>query len=188
MEKWWNEICGRGKREKPREKPTQTPFRPPWNPHGGTETRTRDPSGGRWASNRLRHEAARHFTLRGFYILRFTCTDHISKDNLHVWSAPFVLPSYVQISVTHFHRHGLNIRECSECHKISKFAYTTILSLIISDVIIKKTKGIKWTREHGRHARWRKWRACDVGEAKEGLENELWRRWSNGRVGEWAVT
>ena len=27
----------------------------------------------------------------------------------------------------------------------------------------------------------------DVGEAKEGLENELWRRWSNGRVGEWAV-
>ena len=34
---------------------------------------------------------------------------------------------------------------------------------------------------HGRHARWRKWRACDVGEAKEGLENELWRSWSNGR-------
>ena len=32
-------------------------------------------------------------------------------------------------------------------------------------------------------ARWRKWRASDVGEAKEGLENELWRRWSNGRVG-----
>ena len=26
---------------------------------------------------------------------------------------------------------------------------------------------------HGRLARWRKWRACDVGEAKEGLENEL---------------
>ena len=53
VEKWWNEICGRGKREKPREKPTQTPFRPPRNPHG-----TRDPSGGRRASNRLRHEAA----------------------------------------------------------------------------------------------------------------------------------
>ena len=35
---------------------------------------------------------------------------------------------------------------------------------------------------HGRFARWRKWRACDIGEAKEGLENELWRRWSNGRV------
>ena len=41
---------------------------------------------------------------------------------------------------------------------------------------------------HGRLARWRKWRDCDVGETKEGLENELWRRWSNGRVGEWVVT
>ena len=58
VEKWWNETCGRGKREKPREKPTQTPFRPPRNPHGGTVTQTRDPSGGRRASNRLRHEAA----------------------------------------------------------------------------------------------------------------------------------
>ena len=58
VEKWWNEICGRGKLEKPREKPTQTPFRPPRNPHGVTETRTRDPSGGRRVSNRLRHEAA----------------------------------------------------------------------------------------------------------------------------------
>ena len=50
VEKWWNEICGRGKREKPLENPTQTPFRPPRNPHGGTETRTRDPSGGRRAT------------------------------------------------------------------------------------------------------------------------------------------
>ena len=58
VEKWWNEICGREKREKPREKPTQIPFRPPRNPHGGTETRTRDPSDGRRAANRLRHEAA----------------------------------------------------------------------------------------------------------------------------------
>ena len=41
---------------------------------------------------------------------------------------------------------------------------------------------------HGRLARWRKWRASDVGEAKEELENELWCRWSNGRVGVWAVT
>ena len=41
---------------------------------------------------------------------------------------------------------------------------------------------------HGRLARWIKWRACNVGEAKEGLENELWRSWSNGRVGEGAVT
>ena len=69
---WWNEtkwmrwvwrnggmkfVAGEN-REKPREKPTQTPFRPPRNPHGGTETRTRDPSGGRRASKRLRHEAA----------------------------------------------------------------------------------------------------------------------------------
>ena len=38
---------------------------------------------------------------------------------------------------------------------------------------------------HGRLARWR---ACDVAEAKEGLENELWRRWSNRSVGEWTVT
>ena len=58
VEKWWNEICGRRKREKPREKPTQTPFRPPRNPHGVTETQTRDPSGGRRAPNRLHHEAA----------------------------------------------------------------------------------------------------------------------------------
>ena len=40
--KWWNEICGRRKREKPREKPTQTPFGSPRNPHGVTETQTRD--------------------------------------------------------------------------------------------------------------------------------------------------
>ena len=28
--------------------------------------------------------------------------------------------------------------------------------------------------------------SCDVGKAREGLENELWRRWSEGKVGEWA--
>ena len=33
-----------------------------------------------------------------------------------------------------------------------------------------------------------RYESCDVGEAKEGLENELWRRWINGRAGEWAVT
>ena len=38
---------------------------------------------------------------------------------------------------------------------------------------------------HRRLARWRKWRACDVGEAKEELENELRRRWSDWCVGEW---
>ena len=31
------------------------------------------------------------------------------------------------------------------------------------------------------------WRmSCDVGKATEGLEKELWRRWSDGKVGEWA--
>ena len=43
-------------------------------------------------------------------------------------------------------------------------------------------------QDDGQLARWIKWRACDVGEAKEGLKNELWRRWSNERDGEWAVT
>ena len=62
-EKWWNEICGRGKWEKPQEKPTQIPFCPPQNLHGVTETRIRDPSGGRRASNRLRHEAALYSTI-----------------------------------------------------------------------------------------------------------------------------
>ena len=28
---------------------------------------------------------------------------------------------------------------------------------------------------HGRLARWRKWKSCDVGEAKVELENQLWR-------------
>ena len=41
---------------------------------------------------------------------------------------------------------------------------------------------------NGRLAMCIKWRACDVEEAKEGLENKLWLRWSNLRVGEWAVT
>ena len=69
---WWNEtkwmrrvwrnggmkfVVGENGRN-PREKPTQTPFRPPRTLYGGTETRTRDPSGGRRAPNRLRHEAA----------------------------------------------------------------------------------------------------------------------------------
>ena len=29
--------------------------------------------------------------------------------------------------------------------------------------------------------------SCDVGEATEGLENELWRTWSDRKVGEWAL-
>ena len=59
VEKWWNEICGRGKLEKPREKPTLTQIHPPRNPHGVTDKRTRKSSGGKRALNRLHHEAAR---------------------------------------------------------------------------------------------------------------------------------
>ena len=39
----------------------------------------------------------------------------------------------------------------------------------------------------GRLARWSTWSTCDVGEATEGLQNDLWRRWSGGRVVDWAV-
>ena len=28
--------------------------------------------------------------------------------------------------------------------------------------------------------------SCDIGKTTEGLENELWRRWSDGKAGEWA--
>ena len=52
----------------------------------------------------------------------------------------------------------------------------------------RETLKVQAVPDHGWLARWIKWRDCDVGEAKEELENELWRRWSNGRVGEWAVT
>ena len=34
---------------------------------------------------------------------------------------------------------------------------------------------------------WKGWRmCCDIGNATEGLENELWCRWSDGKLGEWA--
>ena len=32
---------------------------------------------------------------------------------------------------------------------------------------------------HGRLASWSTWSACDIGEAAEGLKNELWRKWSD---------
>ena len=35
MEKWGNEICGRGKTGETLTKSTQIPFRSPRNPHGG---------------------------------------------------------------------------------------------------------------------------------------------------------
>ena len=75
----------------------------------------------------------------------------------------------------------------SEREKSDKFCSEALISAWGSFTYRKST-----TRDprfyHGRLARWRKWKSCDVGEAKEGLENELWRRWSNGRVGELAVT
>ena len=42
------------------------------------------------------------------------------------------------------------------------------------------------SKKHGQLSRWIKWRTCDIGEAKEGLKNELWCKWSNRRVGEWS--
>ena len=51
VEKWWNEICGREN------------GRTPLNPNVVTETRIRDPSGGRRALNRLRHEAAFNYLI-----------------------------------------------------------------------------------------------------------------------------
>ena len=40
--------------------------------------------------------------------------------------------------------------------------------------------GLQFCRRNGRLASWHKWKSCEVGEAKEGLGNELWRRWNNG--------
>ena len=57
VEKWWNEISVRGNGRNP-EKPTQFHIRLSQNPHGVTEVRCRDPSGGRRATDRLRREAA----------------------------------------------------------------------------------------------------------------------------------
>ena len=57
VEKWWNEICGRGKGEKLGRKPTQSPFCPSRNTRAVTEKWTRNPSGGRRATNRLSHRA-----------------------------------------------------------------------------------------------------------------------------------
>ena len=73
VEKWWNEICCRGKREKPREKPTQT-SKPTWSDRDANS----GPSGGRRAPNRLRHEAVPpgSFTL-------ITCSlEHVREGRL----------------------------------------------------------------------------------------------------------
>ena len=43
VDKLWNKICDRARRDKLREKLTQITIRPPRNPHEVTETQTRDP-------------------------------------------------------------------------------------------------------------------------------------------------
>ena len=74
----------------------------------------------------------------------------------------------------------------SSCPK--NIAFCTGVGKVKTDLFVRKEEYREFRFFHGRLARWIKWRACDVGEAKEGLENKLWRRWSNGRVWEWAVT
>ena len=52
---------------------------------------------------------------------------------------------------------------------------------------MKQRKGWRMSYDVGKAAEgWRM--SCDVGEATEGLENELWRRWSDGKVWEWALS
>ena len=53
------------------------------------------------------------------------------------------------------------------CYKNDKFSFEG-----------DKSKVVRGTVLHGRLAKWRKWRASDVGEAK-GFQNELWRRGSH---------
>ena len=69
-------------------------------------------------------------------------------------------------------------------HHLSQFLSLSYLSLLS----ISPYSSLYLSLFHGRLARCLKWRACDVGEAKERLENVLRRMWNNGRVGEWAVT
>ena len=67
----------------------------------------------------------------------------------------------------------------------SAFAQTCFLLLKIRLVHINRAKSKNAFEHalarfsHGRLARWRKRKSCDVGEAREGLENELWHRCSN---------
>ena len=55
-------------------KPTQTSFRAPRTPNGVTDTRTRDPGGGRRAPNRLHHRTAFWLTkCTAFYMVLAGC-------------------------------------------------------------------------------------------------------------------
>ena len=64
-------------------------------------------------------------------------------------------------------------------HSVSKHMYSKQKNL--NHILLNRVS-------HGQLTRWYKWRACDVGEAKQGFENEMWLMWNNGRVGKWAVT
>ena len=100
---------------------------------------------------------------------------------------------------THTHTQTFFLKHIFRLCEISYFAATKKLKMInlyinlfISYLIVsvklncfssKKQKikrRLHWLmrawKNHGRLARFIKWRACDVEEAKEGLENELWRR------------
>ena len=84
------------------------------------------------------------------------------------WRPPGLCRTRVHPSLT-YRQILLSSLKTTECHSILQCTFSRHQSC-------------------GRLARWIKWRPCDVGEAKEGLENELWRSWSNGRIGKWAVT
>ena len=67
-----------------------------------------------------------------------------------------------------------------------------LLACRIKDIVARQWR--IWRTRATRHVtlseeRKKGWRMnCDVGKATEGLENELWRRWSDGKVAEWAET
>ena len=101
----------------------------------------------------------------------------------HLWAY-----HWVEISISAHHKHVIRL------HTALADVCCYSLNMVDGRVQFCRTHWyasglwhIRWTL-HWRLARWIKWRPCDVGEAKEGLENELWRRWSNGRVGEWVMT
>ena len=77
---------------------------------------------------------------------------------------------------------GWTVTNCSEFAESPK-GFIFFIRVLCQHWRIQRDTGYQ-----GRLARWIKWRTCDVGEAKEGLKIELWRRWSNGMVGEWTVT
>ena len=76
---------------------------------------------------------------------------------------------------------------CCECRCQGTQKTSSTVQKLLSNDPRKFSNPLKFGLDHGQLTRWMKWRACDV-EAKEGLENKLWCRWSNRRVGEWAVT